>query len=97
VEKKLGEGQVRELARAPKIIENDIRRYMKELPGKLDHASVVAFEVGHFPQEHLRVVSEGSNKSRNVLDNLKGIFQGLKGSQPENNGRDQLVNLLSPL
>ena len=28
-----------------------------ELPGKLDHATVVAFEVGHFSSEPLRLVS----------------------------------------
>ena len=37
--------------------EQNISQHMRELPGKLDHAAVVAFEVGHFSSEPLRLVS----------------------------------------
>ena len=37
--------------------EQNISQDMRKLPGKLDHAAVVAFEVGQFSSEPLRLVS----------------------------------------
>ena len=37
--------------------EQKISMHLRELPGKLDHATVVAFQVGHFSSEPLRLLS----------------------------------------
>ena len=95
IEQMLKEGQQRGFAR--KSNDSEMRRIRRELPGKLDHAAVAAFEVGHYPIEHLRVVSEGPNEHRNGSQIMGRIAEmlGLRGSSPSDDGRNQLVNLLS--
>jgi len=58
--------------------DKEISRHMRELPGKLDHAAVVAFEVGHFPSEPLKLESceQAYGKRRRNLFN--DFFSGLK-------------------
>lgn len=64
----------RELRRAR---ERNISQQMHKLPGKLDHATVVAFQVGHFSSEPLRVEpgGEASGKRRGSL--LSDLFSRL--------------------
>ena len=51
---------------------------MRELPGKLDHAAVVAFEVGHFSSEPRKLESgrQAYGKRRRSLFN--DFISGLK-------------------
>jgi hypothetical protein len=72
---------------------------MKELPGKLDHAAVVAFEVGEFPAEHLQVVSEGAaiqDKGVSLVEKFKEkVLQTLKQPQSQDEAKTELVNLFT--
>lgn len=42
-----------------KVREREIARIMRDMPGKLDHAAVVAFEVGFFQPEAVKPGSKG--------------------------------------
>ena len=58
--------------------DKEISRHMRELPGKLDHAAVVAFEVGHFSSEPLKLESgrQAYGKRRRSL--FSDFISGLK-------------------
>ena len=58
----------------------EISRHMRELPGKLDHAAVVAFEVGHFPLEPVRLVSKGQAYGKRRRSLFNDIVSGLKNT-----------------
>jgi len=58
--------------------EQNISQQMRELPGKLDHAAVVAFEVGHFSSDPLKLEPRGKaygKRRRSLFDDL---ISGLK-------------------
>lgn len=58
--------------------EKQIVKVMKETPGKLDHAAVVAVEVGEFyPEEPLKLVSKGF-----LGEKLSSLRQQLSSSTP---------------
>lgn len=56
--------------------DKEISRLLRELPGKLDHAAVVAAEVGHFSADPVKLAAGGkANGSRrmSLLDFISGI------------------------
>ena len=53
---------------------------MHELPGKLDHAAVVAFEVGYFPADFFKTESGGHANSKHRHSIVNAIFSGIKNS-----------------
>ena len=53
---------------------------MRELPGKLDHAAVVAFEVGHFPADFFKTESGGHANSKHGHSIVNTILSGIKNS-----------------
>ena len=64
----------RELRRAR---ERNISQQMRKLPGKLDHATVVAFQVGHFSSEPLRLLPAGQASSKRRGSLLSDLFSRL--------------------
>jgi len=58
--------------------DKEISRHMRELPGKLDHAAVVAFEVGHFPSEPLKLESSGQAYGKRRRSLFNDFISGLK-------------------
>ncbi|XP_078354741.1 uncharacterized protein LOC144639309 isoform X2 [Oculina patagonica] len=60
--------------------DKEISRHMRELPGKLDHAAVVAFEVGHFTSEPLKLVSKGQAYGQRRRSLFNDIISGLKNN-----------------
>lgn len=58
--------------------DGEILRHMRELPGKLDHAAVVAFEVGYFSMEPLKLVSGGQGNGQRRKSLFNGLLSGLK-------------------
>ena len=90
-----------------KAREREIARTMRDMPGKLDHAAVVAFEVGYFSEE-----GEGQSQPQKVQTkkSLRGMFSELisrrnSGSSPGHSepgtpcseGSDSFVELYSLL
>lgn len=57
--------------------EKQVIKVMKETPGKLDHAAVVAVEVGEFFPEPLKLVSKGF-----LGEKLSNLRQRLSSSTP---------------
>lgn len=55
----------RELRRAR---ERNISQQMRKLPGKLDHATVVAFQVGHFSSGPLNGQASGKRRGSLLTD-----------------------------
>ena len=53
---------------------------MRELPGKLDHAAVVAFEVGYFPADFFKTESGGHANSTHRHGIVNTILSGIKNS-----------------
>ncbi|XP_031569154.1 PP2C-like domain-containing protein CG9801 [Actinia tenebrosa] len=81
-----------------RVKETEICRVMKELPGKLDHAAVVAFEVGEFPAEPLKMVSEGTvlhNKGVSLVEKIKEKVQNLTHPHSPDDAKTELVNLFN--
>ena len=65
-------------AKDRRAMEKQIAKVMKETPGKLDHAAVVALEVGEFRHEEpLKLVSKGFFGER-----LSTLRQRLSSSSP---------------
>lgn len=60
--------------------DREISRHMRELPGKLDHAAVVAFEVGHFSSEPLKLVSKGQANDKRRRSVFTDIISGIKST-----------------
>ena len=58
--------------------DKEISRHMRELPGKLDHAAVVAFEVGHFSSELLKLESGGQAYGKRRRSLFSDLISGLK-------------------
>lgn len=57
--------------------DRQISRLLRELPGKLDHAAVVAAEVGHFSADPLKLAAGGkANGSRRM--SLLNLFSGIR-------------------
>ena len=57
----------------------EITRKMRELPGKLDHAAVVAFEVGHFSSNPIRLLGRnGSTSGSRRSSVLTTIFEFIR-------------------
>lgn len=70
--------------------DREISRHMRELPGKLDHAAVVAFEVGHFSAEPLKLVSKGQVNGRRRRSLFNDLFSGLRNNRRRSvDGLDQ--------
>ena len=59
--------------------DREISRHMHELPGKLDHAAVVAFEVGYFPADFFKTES-GAHANKHRHSKVNSIFSGIKNS-----------------
>lgn len=57
--------------------EQNISQQMCELPGKLDHAAVVAFEVGHFSSEPLKLEPEGQGYGKRRQSLFNDLISGL--------------------
>ncbi|XP_032230072.2 PP2C-like domain-containing protein CG9801 isoform X2 [Nematostella vectensis] len=85
------------------------RRRVQQLPGKLDHASVVAFEVGAFPSEPLRLVSGGPETVRPpgllLIDRIQNRFREMSMRNSNNyevnkegdEKYNELYSLLAPV
>ena len=59
--------------------DREITRKMRELPGKLDHAAVVAFEVGHFSSNPIRPLGRnGSTSGSRRSSVLTTIFEFIR-------------------
>ena len=58
--------------------DKEILRHMRELPGKLDHAAVVAFEVGHFSPKPPKLVSGGQAYGKRRGSLFSDFISGLK-------------------
>ena len=57
--------------------DKEISRLLHELPGKLDHAAVVAVEVGHFCADPVKLAAgRKANGSRRL--SLRDIFSGIR-------------------
>ena len=68
-----------------RVRDREISRLMQELPGKLDHAAVVAFEIGHFTFEPLQLVSPGQPSSQQETRFAGSLFAGQKKNASESN------------
>lgn len=58
--------------------DREISRLMHELPGKLDHAAVVAFEVGHFSSDHLKLAPGGQANGKRRQSLFSDFLSGIK-------------------
>ena len=63
-----------------KAREENIAQQMSQLPGKLDHAAAVAFEVGYFSSEPLRLASGAQPDGRRRRSLFNDIISGLRNS-----------------
>ena len=67
-----------------RVRDREISRHMRELPGKLDHAAVVAFEVGHFSLEPHKLESGGQAYGKRRRSMFSDFISGLKKTANSN-------------
>ena len=81
--------KVQELRRQLRTARNkEITRQMHELPGKLDHAAVVAFEVGHFSSNPMRLLqsngtTNGSQRG-SFMSRISELVRGVSSRLSDN-------------
>lgn len=81
--------KVQELRRQLRTARNkEITRQMRELPGKLDHAAVVAFEVGHFSSNPMRLLQSNGMPSGSqrgsFMSRISELVRGVSGRLSDN-------------
>lgn len=86
--------KVQELRRQLRTARNrEITKQLHELPGKLDHAAVVAFEVGHFSSNPLRLLQPNGrtngSQGASFVSRISELLRGVSNSSRRTSDNDE--------